>query len=85
MLFKCRASVEDCGSTLKQHWVNVTCLRKVNSRPSDDLVLGQRRGRLTGIEPGLRPLYKVHRRQVLNECWPAPAMLVEGIHVEDIF
>ena len=24
-------------------------------------------------------------RQVLNECWPAPAMVVEGIHVEDIF
>ena len=24
-------------------------------------------------------------RQVLNECWPAAAMVVEGIHVEDIF
>ena len=24
-------------------------------------------------------------KQVLNECWPAPAMVVEGIHVEDIF
>ena len=22
---------------------------------------------------------------ILNECWPAPAMVVEGIHVEDIF
>ena len=41
-LFQCRASVEDRGSTLKQHWVNVTCLRKVYSRPSDGLVLGQR-------------------------------------------
>ena len=30
-------------------------------------------------------MYKVHRRQVLNECWPTPAMVVEGIHVEDIF
>ena len=30
-------------------------------------------------------MYEVHRRQVLNECWPAPAMVVEGIHVEDIF
>ena len=29
MLFQCLASVEDCGSPLKQHWVNVTCLRKV--------------------------------------------------------
>ena len=34
---------------------------------------------------GLHPLYEVHRRQVLNECWLAPAMVVEGIHVEDIF
>ena len=25
------------------------------------------------------------RRQVLNECWPAPAMVVGRIHVEDIF
>ena len=33
----------------------------------------------------LSPWYDVHRRQLLNECWPAPAMLVEGIHVEDIF
>ena len=64
-------------------------------------MLGQRRRRLTGIEPamgcdagptlnqdlvlGLHPLYEVHCRQVLNECWLAPAMVVEGIHVEDIF
>ena len=27
----------------------------------------------------------IHRRQVFNECWPAPAMVVEGIHVEDVF
>ena len=47
------ASVEDCGSTLKQHWVNAMCLRKVYSRPSDGLVLGQRRRRLTGIEPAM--------------------------------
>ena len=51
MLFQCRISVEDCGSTLTEHWVNVTCLRKVYSRPSDGLVLIQRRRRLTGIEP----------------------------------
>ena len=54
MLFHCRASVEDCGSTLKQHWVNATCLRKVHSRLSDGLVLGQRRRRLTGVEPAMR-------------------------------
>ena len=63
--------------------------------------MGQRRGRLTGIEPtmgcdagptlnriwwvGLHPLYDVHRRQVLNECWPAPAMVMEATHVEDIY
>ena len=47
MLFQCWANV----GTLKQHWVNATCLPKVYSRPSDGLVLGQRRRRLTGIEP----------------------------------
>ena len=83
-------------------WVNnetASCLRKV---PSHRLVLGQRRTRLTGIEPAMgcnagptlnrnlvgrsmHPLYEIHRRQVLNEYWPAPAMVVEGIHAEDIF
>ena len=69
-------------------------LREVYNRPGDRLVLGQRRRRLTGIElvmgcnagptlnrnllVGLHPLYQVHRRQVLNECWPA--MVVEVIH-----
>ena len=33
--------------------VNATCLRKVYSRPSDGLVLGQRRRRLTDIEPAM--------------------------------
>ena len=37
-------------------------------------------GRRTSFVPG-----RLHRRQVLNECWPAPAMVMEGIHVEDIF
>ena len=53
MLLQCRASVEDCGLTLKQHWVNATCLRKVDRRSSDGLVLGQRRRRLNGIEPAM--------------------------------
>ena len=53
MLFQCRASIEDCGSTLKQHWVNATCLHEVYNRPNDGLVLGQRRRRLTGIEPAM--------------------------------
>ena len=79
------------------------CWRKVYSRTSVGLVLGQRRGRLTGIDPAMvcngdstlneMPLYdlEVHRRdtrqvrQVLNECWPAQAIVVEGMHVEDIF
>ena len=26
LLFKCWANVEDGGSTLKQHWLNVSCL-----------------------------------------------------------
>ena len=47
------SSVEDCGSTLKQHWLNATCLRTVYNRPGDRLVLGQRRRRLTGIEPAM--------------------------------
>ena len=38
---------------LKQHWLNVTCLRKAYNRPGDRLVLGQRRRRLTGIEPAM--------------------------------
>ena len=80
--------------TLKQYWLNDTCLRKVYNRPGDSLVLGQRRRRLTDIEPAmgcnagptlnLHSLYQVHRRQVLNECWPAPVMVVEVIPVEDI-
>ena len=53
MLFQCRASVEDCGSTLKHHWVKATGLRKVYSRPSDGLVLGQRLRRLTGFDPAM--------------------------------
>ena len=53
MMLQCQASVEDCGSTLKQHWVDVTCLRKIYSRPSDGLGLGQRRRQLTGIEPAI--------------------------------
>ena len=87
-------------------WVNIEtvlieCLGRVFNRPGDRIVLGQRRRRLTGIEPemgynagptlnrnlvgiGLHPLYQVHRRQVLNTCWPALAMVVEVIHVEDI-
>ena len=51
-----RASDEDCGSTLKQYWLNDTCLRKVYNRPGDRLVLGQhgqRRRRLTRIEPAM--------------------------------
>ena len=43
----------DCGSTLKQYWLNDTCLRKVHNKPGDRLVLGQRRRRLTGIEPAM--------------------------------
>ena len=53
MLFPSRTSVKDCGSTLKQHRVNATCLRKVYSRPSDGLVLGQRLRRLTRIETAM--------------------------------
>ena len=48
------ASFEYCGSTLKQHRVNAMCLlmlwRKVYSRPSVRLALGQPRRRLTGIK-----------------------------------
>ena len=47
------AANEDCGSTLKHHWVNATCFRAVYSRSSAGLVLGQRRRRLTGIEPAM--------------------------------
>ena len=46
-------SSENTGSTLKQHWLNATCLHKVYNRPGDRLVLDQRRGRLLGIEPAM--------------------------------
>ena len=81
--------------------MNATCLRKVYSRPSDGLVLDWCRRRLTGIEPAMgcdagptlnrnlvgRPTSSVRGTSyvVLNECWPAPAIMVKGIHVEDIF
>ena len=40
---------------------------------------------LKGIQwVDLHSLYKVHRRQVLNECWSAPAIVVEEIHVRYI-
>ena len=39
--------------TRHKHWLNVTCFRKVYSRPCDILVLGQRRRRLTAIEPAI--------------------------------
>ena len=85
--------------SLKQHWLNVTCLRKVYNRPGYRLVLGQRRGRFTGTDLTMGcnagPILNrnlvgsvtssvpgTSYRQVLNECWTAPAMVVEGIHVE---
>ena len=40
MLFQCRASVENCGSTLKQHWVNATGLCKVYIRPAIKPAMG---------------------------------------------
>ena len=68
--------------------------RKVYNRPGDRLMLGQRRRRSPRYEPamgcnagptlnrnlvgGLHPLYQVHRKQVLNVCWPAPAMVWVG-------
>ena len=50
---------------------------------------GQQTRLLLNIEPefgglGPHPQYEVHRRQVLNECWLAPAIVIEGIHVEYI-
>ena len=53
MPFQWRASVDDSGSTLKQHWTNATCLRKIYSRPGDRLVLGQRCRGLTSIKPAM--------------------------------
>ena len=81
--------------------MNVTPLRKVYSGPSDGLVVGQRRSRVTVIKPAMgcdadptlnrnsvgRPTssVQVHRRKILIECWLAPAMVVKGINVKDIF
>ena len=66
---------------IDQCWVSV-----VDDRPA----LNQQRAAAlaqhwTGIWwVGLHPLYQIHRRQVLNECWPPPAIVVEVIHVEYI-
>ena len=73
--------------------------RKVYSRPSVRLLLGKRGRRLTGIDPAMgcdagqtfnrnwvcRPTSSVLRSDALNGCWPAPAMVVEEIHVEGMF
>ena len=50
---QCCFNNEDRGSTLKEHWLNATCVRKVYNRPCDILVLGQRRRRLTGIDSAM--------------------------------
>ena len=49
MLFRCRGSVEDCGSSLKQHWVNAICLRKIYAKYTGGPVMAQ----LNGIEPAM--------------------------------
>ena len=81
---------------MKHLWLNATWSRKVYNRPGDRSVLGQRRRQLTGIQPAMgckagptlnqnlvgRPTSSL---RVLNEHWPSPPMVVEGIHVEDIF
>ena len=100
-IFNVGPASKTVGQHWKQNWVNATCSQEVCSRPSDGLVLAsvvvdwpalnqQWAATLaqhwTGIWwVGLHPLYEVHRMQVLNECWPAPTMVVGGIHVEDVF
>ena len=37
MLFQCWASVEDGGSTLKQNWVNASCLLVPGANPTKNL------------------------------------------------
>ena len=97
--FNVRPASKTVGLKHNSYWVNVMCLRKVYSGHSDGLVLDQRRRRLTNIDPAMgfdagptlnrnlmgRPTSSVHRRKALNECWPSPAMVEAGIHVEDIF
>ena len=69
-------------------------LRNIYNRPSYGLVLGQRLRRLTGIEPamgcdaGQTPefggqAYILCTRYILGKYWMK--LVVEGIHVEDIF
>ena len=54
------------GSTLKQHWVNSTCLGKVHSKLSDGLVLGQRHRRFAGIEPVLNDAYNAISKVIFD-------------------
>ena len=82
-LFQCWASVEDCGSTLKQHWMNVMCLlmccRKVYCRPSAGLPLGQHRRRLTRIDRATG----CHAGPTFNRNWVDRPTFVYQIHPRD--
>ena len=42
-------------------------------------------GRPTSCVQGRATSRDKRYRYSLNECWPAPAMVVEAIYVEDIF
>ena len=46
-------TASNTASTLKQHWLYATCLRKVYNRPGNILVLGKRHSQLTDIEPAM--------------------------------
>ena len=89
ILFRCWASVEDFGSILEQHWVNIMCLLMPNMGSEAGLALNGIGW--VGYTSCLRGTYRrvctdACNDLVLHGCWPAPAMVVEGIclHIEDI-
>ena len=98
MLFQRWAKgVEYVGPKLKKYWGNGTCLLgcfcQEYSRPSVRVVLGQLRRRFVGIESAMGHELGLHLEtcgrtihwQVLNGCWLAPVMVMEGIHLSPWF
>ena len=101
MLFQCWAGVEGCSSTLKQQSIHQTqCWISVGPASRRLTGIGSAMGYDAGPTLNQnwvgRPISCTYvckemrqpdslKIQVLNRCWPAPAMVVEGIHIEDIF
>ena len=73
------------GLVLGQRQRRLSGIEQAIDCDSDPALYRNLVGRPTSSVPGTRYIMCKQSRQVLNECWPAPAMVVEGINVKDIF